>query len=167
MFSNCASADRTENNMKLRILLIGFDKGGGIATICQEVKNILNKDDQFLCESIEMSTKTNKLKYGRGVDYIKYYIRVMFKIFKFCPHYVYLQISQTGYFHQSISLLIGKLLGKKTIAHFHAKDNVPGSERLISQKLILLSQIYVDRLVVLTEASKKAYYSTVGRNLFM
>jgi len=148
--------DNKKIDKPIKILLIGPSKGGGVATIHNEVNSLLRKEKHFSCQSIGSYPPLNRRNLFKGANYIKLYAEMVLRILSFRPNVIYLQIAQTGYFHQSIFLLVGKLFRRKTIAHFHAKPNVSATGRPFAQKLILLSQWYIETMIVLTESAKES-----------
>jgi len=88
------------------------------------------------------------------LGYVLLYVIVFTKILFSKPEIVYIQASQTGYLHQSLFLFIAKVLGCRTIMHFHAKPNL--SEIIGRRQLnkILLSRFYIDTLIVLAYSCK-------------
>lgn len=130
-------------------------KIGGVSTINKEVQRIVNEIEDIECYSLENFATLKKKNLNKMIGYFLLYLVSFWKIIFYKPDVVYLQISQTGYFHQSIFLLIAKIFGRKTIAHFHAKPDVLNNRKYISKQLIILSQLYVDKLIVLTEKCKR------------
>ena len=70
------------------------------------------------------------------------------------PDIVHVQVAQSSYFKDSIYLLISKLFGSKTVAHFHARPNLFDSLRTINKWYISISSLFIDVLAVLTPAVK-------------
>jgi glycosyltransferase involved in cell wall biosynthesis len=137
-----------------KILFIGGTSGGGVATINNEVYKIATGSDKIknkLIDTTKSFRQTNKL-----FAYLHLYFQLVVEIFKFKPDIVYLQIAQTGYLHQSIFLLIAKLFGKKTIAHFHAKPNLKTTSSPFQFRSIINSKRYIDKMIVLTDACKNS-----------
>lgn len=151
---------------KRRILFIGPCDRGGISTVNQQVMQLVEASGRFECSLIN-TTPWREIKVtpsralNKFMGYLALYGITAWSVVKRPPHTVYLQISQTGYFHQSLFLLIAKLAGCRTLAHFHA---MPSPSRTMSRRsfrLFLRSQSYIDDLVVLAEQSK-AEVGTLG-----
>jgi len=136
-----------------KILFIGPRKGGGVATINNEVIKIIKKYNKFKIALIDTS---RYLKKNKLFGYVILYFISLYKILSYNPRVVYLQIAQTGYFHQSIFLIIAKLFGKEIIAHFHCKPDLKQSTTKFQLMKIIYSQQYIDKLIVLTTSSKKS-----------
>jgi len=129
-------------------------KVGGIATVNREIQKMADKIDEFEYCTVDNIAYVERNKTIKILKYIQLYLETIFKIVVLNPDYVYLQTSQTGYFHQTIVLLFAKILRKKTIAHFHARHDVPNSDRYFKKKITILSQLYIDKMIVLSQASK-------------
>lgn len=93
-------------------------------------------------------------KGNKVLGYLLLYLSVLVQILRLQPCCVYLQISQSGYLHQSIVLLIAKLLGRSTVAHFHAQPFIARTTTANQFRIIRWSRLYVNRFVVLSEQSK-------------
>ena len=143
-----------ENKRVTRILLIGPAKGGGVFSVHNEVRNLLSKVNHLFCYTVYNDAVSGNIKVKKVIKYLKLYAKIILKIFYFKPNVIYLQLSQSGFLHQSFILIIGYILGKKTIAHFHAKPDVPRSENRFNRKIIISGYLYVDQLIVLTKTSK-------------
>jgi glycosyltransferase involved in cell wall biosynthesis len=133
--------------MKKKILFIGGTTGGGVATINNEVIRIFRKAGHGY-DLID--TEKMKSRFPAPIAYVLSYIVSFFKILGSRPDLVYLQCAQTGYMHQSFFLLIAKMLGRETVAHFHAKSDLKGTTTKSQLKRILSSQRYTDRMILLT-----------------
>jgi len=138
----------------MKLLFIGPMKSGGIATINKEVQKMMSNIDGVEYDIIENTAYQKKNRASKIIGYIHLYLIAFIKMVLLKPNFVYLQTSQTGYFHQTIVLLFAKILRKKTIAHFHARHDVPNSDRYFKKKIIILSQLYIDKMIVLSQASK-------------
>jgi len=139
--------------LKYKVLFIGGTSGGGVSTINNEIIRIVKTSNNIKYKLI--NTTEYFKKYNKLISYILLYIRLLNFILAFKPDKVYLQIAQTGYLHQSIFLLISKLFGKETIAHFHAKQDLNKTTNRFQLSIIILSQNYIDKMIVLTEGCKK------------
>jgi glycosyltransferase involved in cell wall biosynthesis len=134
--------------VKKKILFIGGTTGGGVATINNEVIKIFKKAGH---EYGLIDTEKMKSRFAMPIAYILAYLVAFFKIIGGKPDLVYLQCAQTGYMHQSLFLLIAKVLGRETVAHFHAKSNLKGSCTKSQFGRIVFSQKYIDKMIVLTK----------------
>jgi glycosyltransferase involved in cell wall biosynthesis len=148
--------------MKKRILFIGGTKGGGVATINNEVIKIF-QDAGYRCAVLDTKARTEKVPALPGSwellaagKYLFFYLAALGKIVMERPSAVYLQVTQTGYLHQSLFLLIAKLLRRETIAHFHAGSDFRGTCTKTQLRRILFSEKYTDKMIVLTEPSKES-----------
>lgn len=137
--------------MKKRILFIGGTVGGGVATINNEVIKIFKNSDYIY---YLIDTEKMKSKYSSPIAYLLSYIVLIKKIIINKPNVIYLQISQTGYMHQSLFLLIAKIFRRETIAHFHAKGDLKNKCTIFQFRKIIYSQKYTDKMIVLTESCK-------------
>lgn len=133
---------------KKKILFIGGTTGGGIATINNEVMRIFRKNG-FEYDLVD--TEKMKRRLPKPLAYVVCYAHTFLKIVLKRPDLVYLQISQTGYVHQSLFLAIAKMLGRKTLAHFHAKSDLRGTTTERQFARILASQSYTDKAILLTK----------------
>lgn len=134
-----------------KILFIGPCLGGGVATINKEVIKIFGGAGY---EYGLLDTERMISRLPTPLAYLFSYMISVFKIISFRPRLVYLQLAQTGYLHQSAFLLIAKILGRETVAHFHAKSNLKEACTARQFKRILFSQKYTDRMIVLTGPCK-------------
>lgn len=131
-----------------KILFIGGTSGGGVATINTEVIRIFH-DAGYEYRLVD--TEKMKARMPVLLAYLFCYVLTFAKLISFRPQAVYLQIAQTGYFHQSVFLLIGKLLGRETVAHFHANSNLKEMVSPWHFKKIMLSEKYIDKMILLTK----------------
>lgn len=148
--------------MKKSILFIGGTKGGGVATINNEVRKIF-EDAGYKCSVLNTKAKGGKVyaplatwEILAAIKYFCMYFLAAVKIVFQRPSVAYLQIAQTGYFHQSIFLLVAKLLRRETVAHFHAGSDFQGTCTKAQLGRILFSEKYTDKMIVLMEPSKKS-----------
>ena len=132
---------------KKKILFIGGTSGGGVATINNEVIKIFDKAGY---EYDLIDTEKMKSRFLAPIAYLLAYIVSFFRIVGRRPDLVYLQCAQTGYMHQSFFLLIAKILGRETVAHFHAKADLKGTTTTSQFNRILFSEKYTDRMILLT-----------------
>jgi glycosyltransferase involved in cell wall biosynthesis len=139
-----------------KILFIGGTTGGGVATINREVIRIFEESGHSYRL---VDTEAMKARFPAPLAYLFSYAAAKIKIMTFRPRTVYLQLAQTGYLHQSFFLLIAKILGRETIAHFHAKADLRGTCTRAQLGRILFSQRYTDKMIVLTEPSR---HSLIG-----
>lgn len=133
--------------MKKKILFIGGTTGGGVATLNNEVIRIFRKAGypyQLL------DTERMKSRFPTPLAYLAAYVVSVYKIISFRPELVYLQLAQTGYLHQSLFLLIAKILGRETLAHLHAKSRLKEVCTDAQFERIMFSQKYTDQMIVLT-----------------
>ena len=135
---------------KKKILFIGGTTGGGIATINNEVMRIF-RESGFDFDLVD--TEKMKRRLPKPLAYVVCYVHTFVKIALERPDLVYLQISQTGYAHQSFFLAIAKMLGRETLAHFHAKSDLTGTTTYRQFARILSSQSYTDKAILLTKPS--------------
>jgi glycosyltransferase involved in cell wall biosynthesis len=135
--------------MKKKILFIGGTKGGGVATINNEVIRLLARAGH---EYDLIDTEKMKSRFPVAIAYILSYIISIFKIIDRRPDLVYLQCAQTGYMHQSFFLLIAKVFGRETVAHLHAKSDLKDSCTRRQFGRIMWSQKYTDKMIVLTKS---------------
>jgi len=138
--------------MSKRILFVGGTTGGGVATINNEVTRVF-REAGWHCDRVD--TEAWKARFPAPVAYLAAYLQTMATIIGRRPGIVYLQLAQTGYLHQSLFLLWAKLLGRRTIAHFHAKADVKGTTTARQFRQILFSQRYTDELILLTEPCRR------------
>ena len=148
--------------MKKRVLFIGGTKGGGVATINNEVRKIF-EDAGYRCAVLDTKAKSGKIyapvatwEIFSAIRYLFCYVAAAVKIVFLRPSVAYLQLAQTGYLHQSLFLLIAKLFRTKTIAHFHAAADVHATCTKAQLDRILFSQKYTDKMIVLTKPSKES-----------
>jgi len=141
----------------MKILFIGpsISRGGGVGTAHSEVVKVVRNHKNLISDEIITSKYVKGSKFSKLIGYLFMYFLTIFKTIWFNPKVIYSQTTQSGYFHQTFFLFLGKLLGKKTIAHFHAKPNIKKTTNKININLILFSQKYIDCIVVLTSSSKK------------
>ncbi len=139
--------------MKKRILFVGGTTGGGVATINNEVIRIFREEGHD-CRLVD--TEDMKSRWPAAVAYLVSYALTLARIVSFRPRVVYLQIAQTGYLHQSIFLLLAKLTGRETVAHFHAKSKLRETCTAGQFRTILRSERYIDRMILLTEACRRS-----------
>lgn len=135
------------------ILFIGGTTGGGVATMNNEVIKVF-RDAGRRCLLVD--TERMKARFPTPLAYVLAYVVAVVKILVHRPQVVYLQIAQTGYLHQSLFLLWAKLLGRRTIAHFHAKADLQASCSPRRFRQILASQRYIDKLILLTEGCRRS-----------
>lgn len=134
-----------------KVLFIGPCGLCGISTVHAGVLQIAGQDRKILHFAVD----TGPFRRGNKVaGYLKLYWRVMTEIRRFNPRVVYLQISQSGYFHQSLVLLIAKLFGRETVAHFHAQPRIAATTSAWNLRNILWSRAFIDRFIVLARDSK-------------
>lgn len=136
-----------------RILFVGGTTGGGVATINNEVAAIF-KSAGYECRQLD--TEALKKRLPVALAYVAGYALLVLEILRFRPRTVYLQCAQTGYLHQSLFLLFAKILGRRTIAHFHAKSNLRESCSLAQWRRIMFSHRYTDRMILLTEPCRSS-----------
>jgi glycosyltransferase involved in cell wall biosynthesis len=139
--------------MKKKILFIGGTMGGGVATINNEVIKIFEKAGHR-CSLVD--TEAMKRRLPAPIAYVFCYAEALAKMLSGRPSTVYLQIAQTGYLHQSLFLLIAKVLRRETIAHFHAKADLEGTATKAQLGRILFSEKYIDKMIVLTQPCKES-----------
>lgn len=135
-------------NGERRILFVGGTTGGGVATINIEVIRIF-RGAGYHCRLVD--TEKLKAAWPTPMAYLVAYLVTLYRVVTFRPGTVYLQIAQTGYLHQSLFLLIAKVLGCDTVAHFHAKADLRGTTTPGQMKTILRSARYIDKMILLTE----------------
>jgi len=139
--------------MKKKILFIGGTTGGGVATINNEVIRIFERaGHRFELVDVEAM----KTRFPAPIAYFFCYVLSKIKIIKFRPDTVYLQLAQTGYLHQSLFLLIAKMFGRETMAHFHAKADLQATCTKAQLGRILFSMRYTDKMIVLTEGCRRS-----------
>ncbi len=136
-----------------RILFVGGTTGGGVATINNEVTAIF-RTAGYECRQLD--TEGLKQRLPVALAYLAGYLLLVLEILRFRPRTVYLQCAQTGYLHQSLFLLWAKLLGRRTIAHFHAKSNLRESCTPGQWRRIFFSRRYIDRMILLTEPCRRS-----------
>ena len=148
--------------MKKRILFIGGTKGGGVATINNEVVKIF-KEAGYRCDLLDTKARSEKVSAPfatweiiASIRYLCCYVLALAKFVVMRPSVAYLQLAQTGYLHQSLFLLIAKLFRRDTIAHFHAAADFQTTCTKTQLGRILFSQKYTDKMIVLTEPSKQS-----------
>ena len=138
--------------MKKKILFVGGTTGGGVATINNEVIRLFREAGH---EYRLVDTEKMKSRWPASVAYLLSYLLALVKIVSFRPRVVYLQIAQTGYLHQSLFLLIAKIMRRETVAHFHAKSNLRESCTPSQFRRILFSEKYTDQMILLTEPCRR------------
>jgi glycosyltransferase involved in cell wall biosynthesis len=138
--------------MSRRILFVGGTTGGGVATINNEVTRVFRQAG-WRCDHVD--TEAWKARFPAPMAYLVAYFQTVIAIIGRRPGTVYLQLAQTGYLHQSLFLLWAKLLGRRTIAHFHAKADVKGTTTPRQFRQILFSRRYTDELILLTEPCRR------------
>lgn len=153
---------RDGGSMKKSILFIGGTKGGGVATINNEVIKIF-QDAGYGCALVDTRAKRGVVPLPfavwavfASIKYLFFYVVALVKIVVLRPSAVYLQVTQSGYLHQSLFLLIAKLSRRKTIAHFHAGSDFHGTCTKAQLARILRSEKYTDRMIVLTNPSRES-----------
>jgi glycosyltransferase involved in cell wall biosynthesis len=137
--------------MKKRILFVGGTTGGGVATMNNEVVKIFRVAG-YACRQVD--TERLKARLPAALAYLLAYCLVTGEIIFRRPTAVYLQLSQTGYTHQSFPLLVAKLLRRRTIAHLHAKADLVGTCTPRQLQRIVASQRYIDQMIVLTASCR-------------
>lgn len=148
--------------MKKKMLFIGATTGGGVATINNEVIKVFQRAG-YKFSVVDTKARGGKVSAPPPVwavlssfRYLFYYGATFLEIVFGRPSKVYLQIAQSNYLHQSLFLLIAKLLRRETIAHFHASANFEKTCTNAQLGRILNSQKYIDKMIVLTERSKES-----------
>jgi glycosyltransferase involved in cell wall biosynthesis len=134
--------------MRKKILFVGGTTGGGVATINNEVIRLFREAGH---EYRLVDTEKMKSRWPSAVAYPLSYLLALAKMIAFRPQVVYLQIAQTGYLHQSLFLLLAKIMRRETVAHLHAKSNLRESCTPSQFRRILFSQKYIDQMILLTE----------------
>jgi len=137
---------------KKKILFIGGTKGGGVATINNEVIRIFCEAGH---EHRLVDTEKMKSRLPVPLAYLLAYLLTFVQLISFRPQVVYLQLAQTGYLHQSLFLLLAKIFFRETVAHFHAKSNLRETCSPLQFKKILFSENYIDQMILLTEPCRK------------
>lgn len=135
------------------ILFIGGTTGGGVATINNEVVRVFRAAGR---RCLLVDTERLKARFPAPLAYVLAYLWSVALIAAHRPRVVYLQIAQTGYLHQSLFLLWAKLLGRRTIAHFHAKADLRATCTPRQLRRIVASQRYIDAMIVLTEPCRRS-----------
>ena len=138
--------------MKKKILFVGGTTGGGVATINNEVISLFRDAGH---EYRLVDTEKMKSRWPASVAYLLSYLLAVIKMISFRPRVVYLQIAQTGYLHQSLFLVIAKVMRCETVAHFHAKSNLRESCTPSQFRKILSSEKYIDQMILLTEPCRR------------
>ena len=136
-----------------KILFVGGTSGGGVATINNEVMKIFHDAgyDYRLVDTEKMKSRWPVL-----VAYLLCYLLTVVKLISFRPRVVYMQIAQTGYFHQSVFMIIAKLFFRETVAHFHAKSNLKEAVTPWHFWKIMFSEKYIDKMILLTEPCRRS-----------
>ena len=135
-----------------RGLFIGPWDRGGISTINRQVVDLMARSG--VCECHILNT-TPCREFNKLAGYGMLYVLAVIKILRTRCDFVYVQISQTGFFHQSLFLLLAKLFRRRTLAHFHAKPSVSATVTPKNLSRILSSQRYIDELIVLSDSTKQ------------
>lgn len=135
-----------------RVLFIGPCDRGGISTVNQQVRNLVGRSQLFESHSINT---TPWRQISPLVGYPILYLITAWTLLRRRFDLAYLQVSQTGFIHQSIFLLIAKMAGCRTIAHFHAKPSVSSTLSPRALGRLMGTQRYIDQLIVLAESSKR------------
>ncbi|MBE0565461.1 MAG: glycosyltransferase family 4 protein [Krumholzibacteria bacterium] len=144
---------RTSSAGKRRILFVGGTTGGGVATINVEVMRLFRAAG-YPCDLVD--TEALKARLPAPAAYLAGYLKLLALIAARRPRLVYLQVAQTGYLHQSLFLLLAKLCGRRTVAHFHAKADLAQASTPAQVRRIVASQRYIDHMIVLTEGCRRS-----------
>lgn len=142
--------------MKKRMLFIGSTTGGGVATINNEVIRIF-EDSGYDYELVDAPAMMPK--FLSVFLYLYSYVVSLVKIIAGRPDTVYLQLGQKGYMHQSFYLLIAKAFRKETIAHLHSNADLENTCTRFELRVIIFSQLYTDKMIVLTEPCRRSLMS--------
>ena len=139
--------------MSKKILFVGPTTGGGVATINNEVTRVF-RNAGYRCLIVD--AQKLKTRFPAPLAYVLAYALAAAKILIYRPRVMYMQIAQTGYLHQSLFLLLAKLLRRETVAHFHANADLEGSVTPRHFRQILASRRYIDKMILLTEPCRRS-----------
>ena len=84
-------------------------------------------------------------------------IKLLIILIKEKPAVVHTQISQSSFFKDTLYLLISKILGKKTVGHFHVRPDLFTTLPNIMQKYILSCSRFIDVAAVLTPGTQSLF----------
>lgn len=138
------------------MLFVGPLRSGGVATVNLEVQKLAATLAGIECCVLENTAYMLSGRRRKLIRYLGHYAALVVVILRSRPNVVMVQASQRGYFHQSMFAFIAKVFRKATILHFHAKPDVPAFEGFWTRKAICLSEHFIDKLVVLADASKES-----------
>jgi len=144
--------------MKNKILLIGPlpPLVGGITTVFLTL--IKSNIFKLKFKAIVLDSNIASFTGSRKLWHFLYtLIKTVVILIREKPDIVHAQIAQSSYLKDTIYLLISKLFGKKTVAHFHARPDLFDTLTNIKQKYILGSSRFIDVMVVLTPDTKNLF----------
>ncbi|RYZ89332.1 MAG: hypothetical protein EOP04_07120 [Proteobacteria bacterium] len=138
---------RVVDSLGTRVLFVGPEGLCGISTVHGGVLQIAKQSDRLSIQNVDtVSARSgNKVK-----GYLKLYWTVFGKLSKYQLDVVYLQISQSGFLHQSLVLLLARIHRKRTVAHFHAQPQIAATTSRFNFTAIRWSRAYIDQFIVLS-----------------
>lgn len=139
--------------MARKILFVGPTTGGGVATINNEVAAVFRQAG-YRCLTVD--AQRLRKTFPAPVAYLFAYLRAIVLIIVHRPRVMYMQIAQTGYWHQSLFFVWAKLLRRETVAHFHANANLQQAVTPRHFQQILDSERFIDKMILLTEPCRRS-----------
>ena len=154
--------------MKNKILLIGPlpPLVGGITTVFLTLarSNIFKLKFKAIVLDNNIASFTGNRKLWH---FLYTLIKTVVMLIREKPDIVHAQIAQSSYVKDTVYLLISKLFGKKTIAHFHARPDLFDALTNIKQKYILGSSKFIDVMVVLTPYTRNLFEQRGWKSMIM
>ena len=144
---------------KPRVLMVGMHltkTRGGITTLIAEILKSPLKDD---FEFVYIESQAEDFgKFGKMFLALKAISRFIFNCLRKRPKLVYVHLgSNASLYRESIFIFLAKLLGKKTITHFHAGDldNYFPFQNSAGQKFIRTALRRSDKLIAVSQESAR------------
>ncbi|HEX9960008.1 MAG TPA: glycosyltransferase family 4 protein [Pyrinomonadaceae bacterium] len=151
---------------KPRVLMVGMHltkTRGGITTLIAEILKSPLKDD---FEFIYIESQAEDFgKFGKMFLAFGAVFRFVFSCLLKRPKLVYVHLgSNASLYRESVFIILAKLFGKKTIAHFHAGDidNYYPFQSRIGQKIIRSALSLSDKLIAVSNESARQLRDLTG-----
>lgn len=154
-----AARKAVASGTKPRVLMVGMHltkTRGGISTLIAEILKSPLKDD---FEFIYVESQAEDFgKFGKALLALTAIIRFVWNCLLKRPRLVYVHLgSNASLYRESVFIILAKLLGKKTVSHFHAGDidNYYPFQKKIGQKFIRWAIGLSDSLIVVSQESAR------------
>ncbi|MDQ4123384.1 MAG: glycosyltransferase family 4 protein [Acidobacteriota bacterium] len=161
-----ALSDISSRIAKPRVLMVGMHltkTRGGITTLIAEIlKSPLADEFEFVY--IE-SQAEDFGKFGKVFLALQAIFRFIWNCLWKRPELVYVHLgSNASLYRESIFILLAKLFGKRTIAHFHAGDidNYYPFQSKVGQKFIRLALALSDSVIAVSQESARQLRNIAG-----